>query len=179
MKTVYAFRGAPASGKGTLVPKFCELLSPPVAVIEQDKLRWGFHLVGRNIPDITDQEHAFAHRNTVLLYERYLQNGSYDIVLEGLFTYDDTSSSQGNVIELKALAKQYDFRFISIVLKADKEALLQRNAARTYSVPKDEFNALFDSVYGTIGSTELVIDSTSQTVEETLAALQAEINSAL
>ena len=52
--TVYIFRGAPASGKGTLVSGFCRMLPQPVVLIEQDVLRWGFHLIYLKIPDISD-----------------------------------------------------------------------------------------------------------------------------
>src|SRR5690348_3823909 len=101
---VYIFRGAPGSGKDTLVPKFCEFLPKPVALLAHDTFRWSFHLVTREVPEVTDEEHVFAFRNAVVLYEQYLKNGRYNIVLEGLFTWDDASSSQGSVKELIELA---------------------------------------------------------------------------
>jgi predicted kinase len=169
---VYIFRGAPASGKGTIVSEFCKVLPQPVALIEQDKFRWGVHLIGRNVPDVKDQEHALAHRNTVLIYEQYLRDGQYNIVLEGLFTWDNATSSQGNVRELIELAKRYGYPCQSIVLKADKAELLRRNAKRQYSVPQDEFDTLYANVYNRVDSSELVIDSTNQKVDETLRRLK-------
>jgi len=169
--TVYIFRGAPASGKGTIVPKFCELLPKPVAFISQDDLRWGFHLIGRKVSDVKDSEHMLAYKNTELLYEQYLKDGSYTIVLEGLFTWDDQKSSQGNAKSLVELARKHGFDVKSIVLRADKDELLARNAARGYTVPREEFEDLYHNVYKKIGDGEEVIDSTRQTPEQTMAAL--------
>jgi predicted kinase len=171
--TVYIFRGAPATGKGTVIPKFCEQLPKPVAFISQDVLRWDFHLIGRKVSEVTDDEHVFANKNTEILYEQYLKDGRYTIVVEGLYTWDDESSSQGSAKRLTELAKRYGFKVKNIVLKADKEELLARNAAREYAVPLDEFNALYDNVYGTIDASEIVINSTGQTPEETIASLQS------
>jgi predicted kinase len=169
---IYIFRGAPASGKGTLLPKFCELLPAPVALIEQDQFRWGLHLIGRSVPDISDEEHAFAHQNTLLMYEQYLKNGRYTIVLEGLFTWDNSASSQGSTKEFIELALAYGYPYKSIVLKADKEELLKRNALRPYSVPRDEFETLYSTIYEVIGPDEIVIDSSSQNIEQTLHSLR-------
>ncbi len=169
---VYIFRGAPASGKGAVVPAFAEHLPLPVALIEQDKMRWGIHLIGRNITDVSAEEHRLANRNTTMLYEQYLKTGRYTIVLEGLFTWDDTESSEGNVRELADLAGQYDYDVTSIVLRASKEVLSQRNTDREYSVPAAEFDALYDAVYDTIDESELVIDSTDDTVEQTVGKLR-------
>jgi len=172
MKTVYIFRGAPASGKGTVVPKFCELLPKPVALISQDTLRWGFHLIARTVPDVQDEEHLFAYQNTLVMFEQYLKNGHYSIVLEGLFTCDDTTSSQGNVKELIELASRYGYSVKSIVLRADKEELLKRNAERPYAVPLDEFDVLYTNIYKTVDSSELVVDSSGQSLEATLVLLK-------
>lgn len=172
MKSVYIFRGAPATGKGTLVTAFSKLLPKPVALIEQDTFRWGFHLIGRKVPDVSDVEHLFAYKNMVLLYEQYLKSGSYTIVLEGLFTWDTTNSSQGNAKQLVNMAREHDFNVKSIVLKADKEELLRRNYRREYSVPSDEFEMLYNNIYLTIDSSETVIDSTGQTVGQSLKVLQ-------
>lgn len=169
---VYIFRGAPASGKGTLLPEFCKLLPQPIALIEQDNFRWGFHLIGRNVPDITDDEHAFAHRNTVIVYEQYLRNGNYTIVLEGLFTWDAPVSSQGSTRELVELARRYNFPCTSIVLMAAKETLLQRNAQRQHSVPREEFEVLYRNIYTTIDASEVVVDSTTRSVEDTVRYLK-------
>jgi predicted kinase len=169
--TVYIFRGAAASGKGTLVPVLAEQLPKPVALIEQDKLRWGFHLIGREIPDISEEEHRMAYENTRLLYEQYLKKGNYTIVLEGLFTWDDTESSLGNAKELLALAKQYGFEAKSLVLAAKKEVLWQRNIAREYSVPEAEFEELFKRVYETVDDSEILIDTSDSTPIQVLNAL--------
>ena len=174
---VYVFRGAPASGKSTLVPRFCEMLSKPVALIEEDKFRWGLHLIGRSVPEITDEEHQLAHRNAILIYEQYLKSGHYTIVFEGLLTYDNLESSQGNVRELAALAEQYGFIFQSVVLTAEKSELLKRNAQRQYSVPAEEFERLYGNVYGKIGSDELVIDATDLSEQESIDKLVKEIES--
>ncbi len=168
MKSVYTFRGAPATGKGTLAPRFSKLLPKPVALIEQDTFRWGFHLIGRTVPEVSDSEHLFAYNNMVLMYEQYLRNGDYDIVLEGLFTWDDIISSQGNAKQLLDMAHNFGFNTKSIVLKADKQELLTRNGEREYSVPADEFNMLYDNIYRVVDTREVVVESTGQTIEQTL-----------
>lgn len=165
---VYIFRGAPASGKGTLLPKFCELLPQPVALIEQDKLRWGFHLINRKVADISDDEHKLAYDNTCLLYEQYLKSGRYTIVIEGLFTWDDRESSQGAANHLIQLAKKHHFQPRSIVLKADKEVLLKRNANRSYSVPLNEFEILYKNIYQIIDPSETILDSTNKSIGDTV-----------
>lgn len=167
-KHVYVFRGAPASGKGTIVPGFCEALPKPVALIEQDKFRWGIHTFGREIADISDEEHALAYRVTVAAYEEYLRKGMHTVVIEGLFTYDDVASSQGNVHELRSLAESHGYTFTSIVLRAAKEELMARNSNRDYAVPDDEFEVLCTGVYDKIGADEIVIDSTQTAVKDTL-----------
>jgi predicted kinase len=169
--SVYIFRGAPASGKGTLVPRFCEILPKPIALIEQDQFRWGLHLIGRSIPEVTDEEHRLAHRNAVLIYEQYLKSGSYTIVFEGLLTYDNPESSQGSVRELADLAERYGFAFQSVVLTAEKSELFKRNAQRQYSVPAEEFEQLYSDVYDTIGADELVIDTTGLGEQESIDKL--------
>jgi predicted kinase len=171
--SIYIFRGAPATGKGTVVPEFCKLLPKPVAFISQDVLRWGFHLIGRTVPEITDGEHRFANDNVTLLYEQYLKAGIYNIVIEGLFTWDNENSSQGSAKQLIKLAHGYGTNIRSIVLRADKDVLLARNAARKYAVPLDEFTMLYDNVYQTVDESERVIDSTGQTPVETLTELKS------
>jgi len=172
MKSVYIFRGAPATGKGTVVPAFIKLLPTPAALITEDTFRWDFHLASRTIQDVTDDEHMFAYRNMVRIYEEYLKNGTYTIVLEGLFTWDDMRSSQGSARELAEIARTHGFTVRSIVLKADKKELLKRNKLRNYSVPVDEFNQLYANVYKTVADEEMVIDSTHQTAEQTLETLK-------
>jgi predicted kinase len=172
MKSVYIFRGAPASGKGTVIPEFAKLLQKPIALIEQDIFRWRFHLIGRGISDVKSDEHLFAYKNMVLIYEEYLKNGNYAIILEGLFTWDDETSSQGCAKNLLELANKYGYDTKSIVFAADKSVLIKRNSEREYSVPSEEFNELYNNIYKSIGPDEIVIDSTNQTVDETLQALK-------
>lgn len=170
---VYVFRGAPASGKGSIASEFATLLPKPVALIEQDKLRWGIHLIGRSVEEITPEEHRMAYENTLLLYERYLKSGKYTIVVEGLFTWDASRSDQGSAKEFLELARENGFEAISIVLTADKEVLMKRNIERpSYTTPEEEFNNLYEGVYGTIDENEVVIDSTSDTQVETIAKLR-------
>lgn len=169
----YIFRGPPASGKGTIVPAFAQLLPKPVALIEQDKLRWGIHLIGRSVEEVTSEEHHMAYENTLILFDRYLRSGKYTIVVEGLFSWDDDASSEGCVRHFIDLANKYGFDLTSIVLKADKDILMQRNQERpTYTTPEDEFNNLYDSVYSKIDESEIVIDSTYQTTEQTIDELR-------
>lgn len=175
-KQAFIFRGAPASGKGTLVPEFCKTVESPVALIEQDNFRWGIHLFGRDIADITDAEHQLAYRATVATYEQYLKSGLHTVVVEGLFTWNNTESSQGNAKELIDLAEQYGYEATSIVLKAAKNELLKRNAEREYSVPIEEFEALYDGVYSTVDQSEVVIDSTGLDLPQTLQALASELS---
>ena len=171
---VYIFRGPPASGKGTIVPAFAQLLPKPVALIEQDKLRWGIHLIGRSVEEVTSEEHRMAYENTLILFDRYLRSGKYTIVVEGLFSWDDDASSEGSVRHFIDLANKYGFDLTSVVLKADKDILMQRNQERpTYTTPEDEFNNLYDSVYSKIDESEIVIDSTYQTTEQTIDELRS------
>ena len=170
---VYIFRGSPASGKGTVAPAFAQLLPKPVALIEQDKLRWGFHLIGRSVEEVTSEEHRMAYENTLIMFDRYLRSGKYTIVVEGLFSWDNDSSNEGSVRHFKELAKKYGFDITSIVLRADREVLMKRNRERpTYTTPDDEFNALYDNVYSKIDESEIAIDSTHQTAKQTLDELR-------
>lgn len=173
---VYIFRGAPASGKGSIVPKICGYLPKPVALIEEDMFLWDLHLIGRSIPEIGEEEHAFAYRNMVMIFEQYLKADRYTIVLEGLFTWEDGQSSRGSIHELVVLAERYGYAWSSIVLKAEKEELLKRNAARSYSVPLAEFETLYDDVYRKIDSKELVIDSTGKSIDDTVQVIRTELS---
>jgi predicted kinase len=170
---VYIFRGAPASGKGTIAAEFAKLLPKPVALIEQDKLRWGIHLIGRSVQDVKSEEHRMAFENTLFLYERYLKSGKYSIVVEGLFTWNNEGSDQGSAVKFLELAKENGFEATSIVLRADKATLHNRNLQRkSYTTPEDEFNMLYDGVYATIDDSELVVDSTNDSSEETINKLR-------
>jgi len=170
---MYIFRGAPAVGKGTVVPEFCKMLPKPVALISQDVLRWNFHLIGRSVADVMDDEHVFANQNTESLVEQYLKSGKYTVVIEGLYTWDNEVSSQGSAKKLVELAKSYAHEAVSVVLRADKEELLRHNQDRPYTVPLDEFTMLYHNVYANINPSEAIIDSTGQTPEETLESLKS------
>lgn len=114
-----------------------------------------------------------AYENTLILFDRYLRSGKYTIVVEGLFSWDDDVSNEGSVRHFIDLANKYGFDLTSIVLKADKDILMQRNQERsTYTTPEDEFNNLYDNVYSKIDESEIVIDSTHQTAEQTIDELR-------
>jgi len=172
---VYIFRGSPLSGKSTLASAFSSLLPKPVAGIRHDMLRWDIHRLDRHFTEVTPDEHRFAFENLVVLFEQYLKKGTYYIVIEGLFTWNNSESDQGDVKTLIELAERYNVSCKSIVLKADKEKLLERNAARPQQVPNDEFNTLYDSIYGIIDPSEIVIDTTTADVDKTLSHLRTEI----
>ena len=93
--------------------------------------------------------------------------------MEGLFTWNDTSSQQGSMAEIIKLAELHGCEVVSIVLKADKEALLERNKARNYSVPMDEFDELYNGAYGVIDDSEVVVDSTDDNVAETIEKIKS------
>lgn len=173
-RKVYIFRGAPASGKGTIVPMFCKLLPLPIALIEQDKFRWGIHTFGRKKLDISDEEHFLAHRATVATYKEYL-GSLHTVVIEGLFTWNDQKCSQGSAKELIDAAQNRGYEVKSIVLRADKQQLLKRNAERSYSVPRAEFETLYRNVYAKIGPNEIVCDSTALSIDETISSLKAQL----
>lgn len=165
---VYVFRGAPASGKGTVVPLFCAEMLQPVTLIEHDAFRWGPHTAGRPVADVSEEEHAESFRAMVAAYAGQVRQGEGVLVIEGLFTYDDEVSSQGNARELRRIAEDSGCAYTGIVLYAAKQVLLARNAARPYCVPADEFDRLYDGVYSRIGADEIVIDSTLLSESETL-----------
>jgi len=170
---MYVFRGSPAAGKSTLVPQFCELLPSPVALIGHDTLRWGFHKVHRAYAEVGDHEHLFAFNNLLVLLDQYLQKEEYTVAVEGLFTWNDYESSQGNMQQIMDVAAACGKTCVSIVLKADREELERRNAERSYSVPDDEFDALYTNVYKQIGAEEIIINTTGEKPEESLARLHS------
>lgn len=172
---VYIFRGSPLSGKSTLAPAFSSLLPKPVAGLRHDMLRWDIHRLDRHFTEVSSDEHRFAFENLVVLLEQYLKKGTYNIVIEGLFTWNNSKSDQGDVKTLIDLAGRYDVSCKSIVLKTDKEKLLERNATRLQQVPSDEFNTLYENIYETIDPSEIVIDTTSTEIDETLSRLKDEI----
>ncbi len=172
-KTLYILRGAPASGKTTLSPELAKSLVQPVALLEQDNWRWGIHLTGRTVPDVTQQEHTFADEIFLYTLEQYLKTKQYNIVVEGTFNWNNPEFTNITVQTLIDLAKKYNYDVKNIVLKANKQKLLDRNAARKYSVPKEEFNTLYKSVYSYIDESEYLIDSTKLNKKETLQILRS------
>jgi predicted kinase len=172
-KVIYIFRGSPAGGKTTLVPIFCTFLEQPVAVIAQDNMRWNFHRSGRNSDDVEEWEHAFASRNLEVLLEEYLKLGRYSIVVEGLFTYEDDESSLGSVARIKRVALSHGFSTVCILLTASENILRQRNSMRKHVVPVQEFDFLYSSIDSIRGADEIVIDTSEQTIDESVSALRS------
>jgi len=172
MKEAYIFRGGPASGKGAVVAPFAQSLGGKVAYLDLDVFRWRFHLIGRNVPEVSDDEHRLAFKNLLSILENYCQDGSYTVVCDGLFTWDDRSKSQGCVTALLEVLDKYGYETTCIILTADEEILKARNQARDYVVPDDEFEELYNGVYTTIDPQEIVIDSSKQNPVETIEHLK-------
>ncbi len=86
-KKIYIFRGSPASGKGTITEEFIKQLDGKIAFLELDNFRWGFHLKNRVVADIGQKEHLLAYKNFLSVLEYYLSDGSYTLVIEGLFSW--------------------------------------------------------------------------------------------
>ncbi len=171
-KHLYIVRGAPASGKTSLTPLLATHTTQPTALIEQDNWRWGIHLVGRSIPDIEKEEHYFADKIMLHTLEEYLKTDKYTVIIEGSFAWDNPSVTHLTVKDFITLADKYNHSWTSIILKADKKVLQKRNNARKYTVPKDEFNTLYNALYETIDSQEIIIDSTDLTEEDTIAVIK-------
>lgn len=167
MKKAYIFRGSPASGKSTLTELLIKQFKSKTALLELDTFRWGFHYTNRNIEDISEEEHAFAYQNLLLLLENYCKNGQYDLVIEGLFSWSE-DSSHGNIQDILAILKQYGFDFKIFLLSADYDVLWDQNLKRDYSVPKDEFKKLYNHVMKEVGPGEIVINLNHKSPEETL-----------
>lgn len=170
-KQVYVFRGSPLSGKSTLAPLFCQSVPQPAACLAHDTLRWDFHSLNRHFTTVTSEEHRFAFENLRVLFEQYLKHGRYTIVIEGLFTWDDSTSDQGDIVSLKELAQRYGYDLKSFVLKADRRTLDRRNHARAQQVPQDEFEVLYHNIYKKIDQSEIVINTTNS-ITASLAQLQ-------
>lgn len=170
-KVAYIFRGAPASGKGTISHEFIKKLTGKVAYLELDALRWGFHLVNRKVEDIGEDEHQLSYENFLSLLENYCRNGSYTLVIEGLFSWD-TPSPHGNIQDLLAILEHYNFKTYIFYLKADIKTLWQRNLKREYSVPEKEFNSLYKHITQKVGNSEIVIDTSHMQIDEVLKTLE-------
>ena len=170
MKEIYIFRGAPSSGKGTITEAFIKTLNGKVTYIELDTFRWGFHLNNRTVPNVTPNEHQLAYQNYLSVLENYLRDGSYIIVTEGLFSWS-TPSSHGNMQDILTMCLKYGYTPHPILLYADKETLWDRNAKRKYSVPRQEFDELYDFVMREKSDSETSIDVGKSTIDETLTSL--------
>ncbi len=85
MKKLFVFRGPPASGKGTLVTQFIKGLAGKVAHLELDTFRWHFHLVSREVTDVSEEEHMLAYQNYLSVLRNHLTDGSYTVVTKGFF----------------------------------------------------------------------------------------------
>lgn len=175
MKQLFIFRGSPASGKGTITKSFTERLTGRVALLELDKFRWGIHLIGRTVPDVGEDEHILAYQNLLAVLNNYLANGTYTIVLEGLFSWD-TPGPHGNMQDVLSLASRHRYAAYPILLTAPYEVLWERNTERAYAVPEEEFKELYGYVMHTVGPDEIRVPVDRQTVEESVAQLLAFIN---
>ncbi len=175
-KTAYIFRGAPASGKGTLTKEFMKLLPDKVVYLELDALRWGFHLINRDVHDIEEEEHHLSYQNFLSLLENYCKNGQYTIVIEGLFSWD-VPSAHGNMQDILSILNQYQYENKLFYLQADYETLWERNTKRDYQVPLEEFNKLHHHVTQKVSDSEIVIDVQNRTVEECIKELGNHIES--
>lgn len=166
-KQAYIFRGSPASGKGTLTELLIKEFKAKTALLELDTFRWGFHYINRKIEDISDEEHTFAYQNFLLLLENYCKNGRYNLLIEGLFSWN-VNCPHGNVQDIVKILKHYNFDFRIFLLSADFDVLWDRNLKREYSVPKDEFSELYDFVTQEVRSEEIVINVSERNPQETL-----------
>jgi len=172
MSQVYIFRGSPSSGKGTITNAFIKELPGKVAYIELDKFRWGFHLLNRTIPEISNEEHGLAYKNYLAVLENYLADGSYTIVTEGLFSWN-SEGPHGNMQDIITLCEKYDQPYQAILLFADKKILEERNRQRKYSVPEEEFDELYDFVMQERSDTEIALDVGTLSVDESVHTLLA------
>jgi len=171
MKKIFIFRGSPASGKGTVTKEFLKLIPDKVAFLELDKFRWGFHLVNRQVSDVSVEEHQLAYDNYLSVLENYIKNGEYTIVTEGLFSWS-TASPHGNMQDLISLCEKYDCSYQCILLSADREILWRRNLDREYSVPEDEFEELYSHVMQEVSDSEFIIDVGDNSVVESVEILK-------
>jgi predicted kinase len=171
MKKIFIFRGPPASGKGTITSEFIKIVPNKVAYIELDKFRWGFHLYNRKVPDISEEEHYLAYKNYLSVLQNYLENGSYTIVTEGLFSWDK-NGAHGNMQDIINLCKKFNYQYYPILLHAEYDVLWQRNKERKYSVPEEEFKMLYDYVVGKQSDDEIKINVGKSSIEESIDQLK-------
>ena len=153
----YIFRGAPASGKGTITKEFIKMISGKVVLLELDNFRWGFHLYNREVKDVCKEEHAFAYQNFLLMLESYCKNGQYNLVVEGLFSWDK-KGVHGNMNDIITILKRHGFEYKAFYLRANKNVLWKRNTKRKYVVPAFEFEDLCNYVGKEVPGKEIDID---------------------
>ena len=170
----YVFRGSPASGKGTITAEFIKKLPGKVAKLELDQFRWGFHLWNRNVSDVTEDEHAFAYQHFLSSLELYCKNGSYTLVVEGLFSWD-TPGPHGNMRDILAIFKKYNVEHKIFLLYADYDTLWSRNQKRNYAVPEAEFRQLYDYVMQKKSEEEIQIEVLKQSVSEIVDFLSLKV----
>lgn len=170
-KIVYIFRGSPASGKTSLTKQLAKMLPKPVALLEQDYFRWGIHNFIKPKSKILHSEHKIADNNFMTILKEYLKNEAHTIIIDGPFTWDTEELGYVNSKKINKVANDYGYKCINILLRADKNILVKRNAKRKYSVPKKVFDEMYQIVYKKIDNKELVIDSTKLSKKETLDTL--------
>lgn len=169
-KKIFIFRGSPSSGKGTITKEFMKQVPGRVAYLEEDKFRWGFHLMNRSVSDISEEEHELAYKNYLSVLENYLSNGTYTIVTEGLFSWSQ-KGPHGCMQDILQLCKKYDFATYPVLLYGDYATLWERNNKREYAVPEEEFKMLYDYVMNEQSDDEIKIDVGIRPVEITVAEL--------
>jgi predicted kinase len=163
-KTVYVLRGSPASGKTTVTGLLVQSLPGRVATIELDTFRWNFHLRPRAVAEVGEDEHRLAYENFLSVLENYCRNGSYTIVIEGLFSWD-RPSAHGDMRDILECLSRYNFRTRLVRLEAPLEVLWNRNMQRDYVVPRQEFEELFRNVMEKSGEPEERVDVSNITPE--------------
>jgi predicted kinase len=169
-KKIFILRGSPSSGKGAVAKEFMKRISGKVAYLEEDAFRWGFHLVNRTVSDISDAEHLFAYKNYLSVLENYLENGTYTIVTEGLFSWK-THGPHGCMQDILKLCQKYNFNTYPVLLYGDYETLWERNCKREYSVPEEEFKMLYSYVNSEQSPDEIKIDVSINNIDSSVAIL--------
>lgn len=173
-KEAYIFRGSPASGKGTITELLIKEFTSKTALLELDTFRWGFHYTNRKIADISNDEHAFAFNNLLSLLDNYSKNGQYNLIIEGLFSWSE-HCPHGTMQKVIEVLNRNNFKYKMFLLSGELETLLDRNAKREYSVPREEFQELYDYVMEEKRPKEIIIDVTHKNPQETLQEIKKHI----
>jgi predicted kinase len=105
----------------------------------------------------------------------YLQDGGYTIVTEGLFSWD-THGPHGCMQDILELCEANNYKTYPVLLYADYKTLWERNQNREYSVPKDEFDELYEYVMSKKSENEMKIDVGDNTVSESVEKLRQYIS---